>query len=432
VKHNPMAFFTDTQNRNCFPLTNFWVDLTNNNIGRYNWLTPDLYNEMHNAMPGGFTYHGTTFTGDQSAVAAGDNFLSIAIPRIMASQAYKDHGAIIIWSDETESTDDTSTTIPFVIISPMAKGNAYASTLPYSHASDLKTMDEVFGLAYQTNPIPASELDAQNDGYNYVDGRSAAVNDFSDFFQVGPKVMGSFGFMTLNASNNCSAAMIDVTGTNYVRTRDVLNNALTITQTPATGTPLATGTSNQVIITVTDSTGSSAYSTNWVFVADAQGPAILGEPRSVTNNAGTSASFNVDASACTAISYQWYFGGNVLTGQTNSTLNITSVGPTNVGNYSVVVTSPGGSTNSVAATLTVMYQAPQITGGQMMLGPGGFQLTFSGPDGQTYQVLASDDPAAPLSQWQVVGSGTFGSGDVVFSDPDAATHPNRFYRITSP
>src|SRR5208282_6279668 len=102
----------------------------------------------------------------------------------MASAAYQDHGVIIIWTDETESTDDTNSTLPYVIISPLAKGNAYASTLAYSHSSDLKTMDEIFGLAYQTNAIPAAYLDAQNDGkYDYVDGHSAPINDLSDFFK---------------------------------------------------------------------------------------------------------------------------------------------------------------------------------------------------------------------------------------------------------
>ena len=167
-----MAFFTDTQNKNCYPLTNFWTDLANNNIGRYNWITPDQYNEMHSSLPSGYTYHGTAYTGDQAAIAEGDNCLSIIIPKIMASQAYKDHGVIIIWTDETESTDDTNTTLPYVIISPLAKGNAYASTLPYSHSSDLKTMDEIFGLAYQTNAIPSRRtMDAQNTGIQ-LRGRS--------------------------------------------------------------------------------------------------------------------------------------------------------------------------------------------------------------------------------------------------------------------
>jgi hypothetical protein len=182
VKHNPMAFFSDTQNRNCYPLTNFWTDLANGNLGRYNWVSPDQYNEMHSSLPGGFTFHGMAWTGKQAAIAEGDNFLSIVIPKIMASQAYQDHGVIIIWTDETESTDDTNTTLPFVIISPLAKGNAYASALPYSHSSYLKTMDEIYALAYQTNAIPAGELNAQNNGYDYVDGRSATVYDLSDFF----------------------------------------------------------------------------------------------------------------------------------------------------------------------------------------------------------------------------------------------------------
>jgi hypothetical protein len=182
VKHNPMAFFADTRNRNCYPLTNFWTDLTNGSMGRYNWVSPDQYNEMHSSLPGGFIYHGTAWTGNQAAIAEGDNFLSMAIPKIIASQAYQDHGVIIVWTDETESTDDTNTTLPFVIISPLAKGNAYASVLPYSHSSFLKTMDEIFGLAYQTNAIPPMELNAQNTGYNYVDGRSATVYDLSDFF----------------------------------------------------------------------------------------------------------------------------------------------------------------------------------------------------------------------------------------------------------
>ena len=65
-------------------------------------------------------------------------------------------------------------------------------------------------------------------------------------------------------------------------------------------------------------------------------------------------------------------------------------------------------------------------------GAGGVQLTFFGPAGQTYQVLASDDPIAPPSARTVVDTGTFGNTNVVFIDPDAANHPRRFYIIKSP
>jgi hypothetical protein len=180
VKHNPMEFFTDTQNRNVYPLTKFWEDLAGNKLGRYNWVTPNSFNEMHSHLPRGFLYHGTLFSGNQAAIAQGDHFLSIVIPKIMASQAYRDNGVILIWTDETVSTDDTNTTLPFVIISPLARGNAYASRVVYSHSSTLKTMDEIFGLAFQTNAIPASGLDAFGTGYNKV----STATDLMDMFQT--------------------------------------------------------------------------------------------------------------------------------------------------------------------------------------------------------------------------------------------------------
>lgn len=191
VKHNPMEFFTDTQNRYVYPLTQFWTDLTNHGIGRYNWITPNVFNEMHSALPKGFYYHGVQYVGNQAAIAEGDHFLSMVIPQIMASPAYKNNGAIVIWTDETVSTDNTNTALPFIVISPLAKGNAYASTLPYSHSSTLKTMDEIFGLAFQTNAIPPRDLDAFGTGYNYVDGRSAVVNDLSDLFKLKHKKLFS-------------------------------------------------------------------------------------------------------------------------------------------------------------------------------------------------------------------------------------------------
>ena len=346
VKHNPMQFFTDTQNQNVYPLAQFWTDLTNNAIGRYNWITPDQYNEMHSYLPS-FTYHGVQYSGNQAAIAEGDNFLSIAIPQIMASAAYQDHGVIIIWTDETESTDDTNTTLPFIVISPLARGNAYASSVVMSHSSTLKMMDEIFGLTFQTNAIVAASIDAQGTGYNYVDGRSAPVNDLSDLFR------------------ECA-------------------------------------------------------------------PLLVSQPASSTNNAGTNVCFSVAATACDQLSYQWYFGTNILAAETNSVLCLASVGPANVGNYQVVVTSGGVAMNSTPATLTVIYQTPNIVGGQMMLSSGGFQLTFSGPSGQTYQVLTSDDMTVPQSEWTVIGSGTFANTNVVFTDPDATNHAHRFYIIKSP
>ncbi len=180
VKHNPMAFFSDTAFLNVYPLAQLFLDLASNSVGRYNWITPDQYNEAHSSLTGGFTYQGIHYSGDQSAIAAADNFLAIVLPQIMASPAYQDNGVIILWWDETETGDNTSFTIPEIIISPLAKGNAYASTVPMNHSSDLKTMEEIFGLPAVNNPIPLAETNSGG-GFNNV----ATVNDLSDLFMPG-------------------------------------------------------------------------------------------------------------------------------------------------------------------------------------------------------------------------------------------------------
>ena len=113
-------------------------------------------------------------------MAQGDNFLSIVVPEIMASAAYQNNGVIVIWWDETEGGDDTNFALPYIVISPLAKGNAYASSVPLSHSSDIKTWEEVFGAAPLNNPIPAAETNALG-GFNTVSG----ANDLSDLFVPG-------------------------------------------------------------------------------------------------------------------------------------------------------------------------------------------------------------------------------------------------------
>lgn len=180
VKHNPMAFFADTATENVYPLAQLFTDLNNNTVGRYNWITPNQYDDAHSALTGGFTYQGTHYTGDQASVAQGDNFLSQVIPQIMASPAYLSNGVIIIWWDETEGGDNSGFTIPEIIISPLSKGNAYASTVPTSHSSDTKTVEEILGLGPLTNSIPVAETNIFG-GYNNI----STVNDLSDLFQPG-------------------------------------------------------------------------------------------------------------------------------------------------------------------------------------------------------------------------------------------------------
>ncbi len=88
---------------------------------------------------------------DAEQIALGDNFLSMMVPEIEASQAYKNNGMIVIWNDETEGDEDVGSTAGFdgteIIISPLAKGNAYTNNILYTHSSDLVTLQNIFGVA---------------------------------------------------------------------------------------------------------------------------------------------------------------------------------------------------------------------------------------------------------------------------------------------
>ena len=161
VKHNPMAFFTDSNggddttpanplSHQYAPLQQLFVDLANNTVADYNWITPDQYNDMHTTLTGGFQ----GVVGDAANIKQGDNFLSIIIPQIMASQAYKNNGAIIIWWDESESNgpgdngDDLNHTIGEIVISPLAHpnegGQPFASQVFLTHSSDVRSLQEIF------------------------------------------------------------------------------------------------------------------------------------------------------------------------------------------------------------------------------------------------------------------------------------------------
>jgi hypothetical protein len=168
-KHNPQLYFTDTnggnnatpsnpQSQHYAPLQQLLTDLSNNTVSKYNWVTPDQFNDSHSALAGGFTYNGVHYTGDQASIAQGDHFLSIIVPQIEASQAYKNNGAIIIWWDETEGGDDPSRKLEEIVISPLAKGNAYTNNIFYTHSSDLLTMEELFGLGCVNGSCGANDL----------------------------------------------------------------------------------------------------------------------------------------------------------------------------------------------------------------------------------------------------------------------------------
>jgi hypothetical protein len=166
-KHTPMLYFDDvtsngsTTSANCIshivPYTNLATDLTANTVARYNFITPNLCDDMHNSSG----------CASSDAVANGDAWLSTNVPAILASQAYLNGGVLfILWDEGTGSSSDGP--VGLIVMSPVAKAGGYTNTIAYTHSSMLKSVEEIFGV-----PLLA-------------DAASATTTDLADFFTSFP------------------------------------------------------------------------------------------------------------------------------------------------------------------------------------------------------------------------------------------------------
>ena len=122
-------------------------------------------------------------------------------------------------------------------------------------------------------------------------------------------------------------------------------------------------------------------------------PQITSQPTNQTVPAGTNVSFVVGVTSDTPASYQWQLNGVNINGATSSTLNLTNVQIADEGGYRVLVSTPGGTTNSATALLRVNPSAPVIT-----LHP--TNLTVAATSNATFSVVAIG--SIPLTyQWRV-------------------------------
>lgn len=93
-------------------------------------------------------------------------------------------------------------------------------------------------------------------------------------------------------------------------------------------------------------------------------PIIVQQPASATRYAGAAVNFAVSIQGSVPWSFQWKKGAADISGATNSIHTIPSVVAADAGSYSVTISNPLGSTNSAAATLTVLpvdNYAAQVT-----------------------------------------------------------------------
>jgi hypothetical protein len=134
-KHLPMIYFTDVNSgvdrssSECIshirPYSELSRDLETDGVAAYNFITPNLCNDMHDC-----------------SVATGDAWLAREVPKILASRAYREGGALFVTFDESAGSD---VPIGFIALSPLAK-RGYSNTVRYTHSSLLRSLQEIFGV----------------------------------------------------------------------------------------------------------------------------------------------------------------------------------------------------------------------------------------------------------------------------------------------
>ncbi len=143
TKHNPFVYFTDVTNdldpngayciAHVRPFTELAGDLQNGTVAQYNFITPNLCDDMHDKCK-----------PIENAIQQGDIWLSQNVPTILNSAAYKNGGALFITWDEAASGDGP---IGMIVLSPFAKGNGYENFIYYTHGSTLRTFEEIFNVS---------------------------------------------------------------------------------------------------------------------------------------------------------------------------------------------------------------------------------------------------------------------------------------------
>ena len=262
TRHNPFVYYDNIVsnptrcNAHDVPFTDFATDLSANNAPNYSFIVPDTCNDAHDL-------------GVNCSLDKADSWLAAHVPAILASPQYQADGLLIITFDEgidargccggnakggREHTLVLSPTIP-----TQARGRD--TTVPYSHYSLLRTVEDIFGLGYLGHAGDATTTALGDDVFG-----ARPTNDFSVAIGT-PKVTIARSDNTAvpiaAAVKNGSPGAVSLAATSPVA-------GLSATFTPATVTPggaagsmrvfsSATAPLGETVLTVTATSGGVSH-----------------------------------------------------------------------------------------------------------------------------------------------------------------------------
>lgn len=125
LKHNPFAYYGGACPSQVVNFSHFAADMRQPEVPRFVWVTPGLCHDGHDCSTG-----------------AGDQWLSQTVPLILATDAWKNNGLLLITWDEGDGSDNHVLTLA---IQPNRVERASAKA--YNHYSLLATVEDRLGLA---------------------------------------------------------------------------------------------------------------------------------------------------------------------------------------------------------------------------------------------------------------------------------------------
>ena len=150
-------------------------------------------------------------------------------------------------------------------------------------------------------------------------------------------------------------------------------------------------------------------------------PSILQEPVGGEYIKGSIATLSVISSGTAPLIVQWQYDGANLEGETNATLTLSNLDPTDSGNYRAVIRNVAGLAYSKWAPVIVRDPAISIA---RYAG-----LTISGEVGARYQIDSA--PHISPTDWTEITRIILTNTTQLWLDLSSGTHPRvRFYRVT--
>jgi phospholipase C len=149
AKHDPFIYFTDIDGWNgatfappprcaehIVDYSQLDVDIASGKLPDYAFITPNLTHDMHDGT-----------------VGQGDAWLAGEVPKILATEAYKNGGVLfLLWDEGSNSGDDP----PFIALSPNALAGMVSQT-SYDTSSFLLTVQRMLGVeALPCAPSPGA------------------------------------------------------------------------------------------------------------------------------------------------------------------------------------------------------------------------------------------------------------------------------------